>query len=133
MEPEYELYSNKIFGRRFGIFIKYFGEEVFARSITNKEILMCYTGSEDICCPTIDHYFLTSWLDNYLPASIPWNLRQAVTLSIIDQSNLTLYHVYSQSEHNDAVQHYTTTKRPDTLDWEQTYNEDPETKILYDI
>ena len=77
---------------------------------------MRYTGSEGICFPTIDHNFFTNWLDNYLPASIPWNLRQSATLSILDQSNLTLHNVYNQVEHNNVVQNYTTTMRPDNVD-----------------
>ena len=80
---------------------------------------MCYTGSEYISCTTIDHPSLTDWLDDYLLTEIPWNLRHEVTISILDHSNLNLYHIYSQSEHKDAVKFYPTIARPDTIDWEQ--------------
>ena len=77
---------------------------------------MCYKGSEDIYCTTIEHPSFIDWLYDYLPTSIPWNLRHEVTISIMDHINLNIRHIYSQSEHNDAVQFYTTTAQPDTID-----------------
>ena len=88
MEPTSHSYSNNYFGQRAGICSGSHHTEMFGRSVTNIELLLCYSIPLPIIPTSLDSDYFTAHLDTLLPSSLPFGVTSSICDNIINSSNI---------------------------------------------
>ena len=121
-EPVAEHSSNEYLGRRSGLCLSTpTSSTTFSRSLSNIELLLCYSIPYDNVHPYIDDTCYTNQLDDLLPHCIPFHLRHQTTTAIINSSTILEMHAASTCEHVDNLQCYLTRQHRNTLETGQKH------------
>ena len=134
-EPVSEDRRNTMLGRRFGIPIPteedHSKEQKWLiRPMSNYELLQMYSippAKLNLCT---EHDMLTHALDEGLPFSLPWNLREQTINHLLTELGILDTFVQSSSIHCDTIQCYFTKQTPETLDWKTAYANDTNTHVM---
>ena len=101
-----------------------------SRSITNVELLLCYSIKPTELSNTLNNTQFDATIDDLLPSSVPCSMCRHILQQLIVPSDFTLHHFFGSEEHVNSSQCYVTSQRPDTLDWTKAYKEDPYNKVI---
>ena len=128
--------KNTMLGRRFGIPIpknadfQIGTQEWSIRPMSNLEILLMYSIPINKLSMCTEHAALTHVLDNGLPFSLPWKLRETTITNLLSELGILDKFVQSSSIHCDTIQCYFTNHKPETLAWKSSYTSDPNTSSI---
>ena len=135
-EPVSVDQKNVILGRRFGIpipkddRITQGRQDWLIRPLSNYEMLQMYSIPTNKLSMCTEHDALTHSLDERLPFSMPWKLREHTIVSLLTELGILDKFVHSSSIHCDTIQCYFTKQTPETLDWKSAYENDPSTQSI---
>ena len=127
LEPTVASFSNSILGRRFGILLHRHDNHVIARSITNIELLLCYSLPMTCLSTDLNNISYSDFLDDCLPFAIPAKLRSSALSHLVLTTGLASHYMYATEEIVNSSYCYSTQIRQDVLDWTQSYKDDADT------
>ena len=131
MEPSPACYASEYFGWRAGLCCGNTGSDTFiGRSVSNIELLLCYSIPLDLIPPTLDNKTYKLMVDCCSPHSIPWQSKLAFTTACVHWCGIMDLHFLSSGEHTDNFQCYFTRTHKDTLDWTNEYSLDKSTVAM---
>ena len=100
------------------------------RPMSNREMLRMYSTPMNKLSMCTEHVALTRILDNGLPFSLPWKLREQTITNLLSELGILDKFVQSSSVHCDTIQCYFTKQTPETLDWKAAYESDINTSAI---
>ena len=100
------------------------------RPMSNREMLRMYSIPMNKLSMCTEHVALTRILDNGLPFSLPWKLREQTITNLLSELGILDKFVQSSSVHCDTIQCYFTKQTPETLDWKAAYESDINTSAI---
>ena len=134
MEPAPQESSTEYFGRRAGLCRgDTNGAFIIGRSISNIELLLCYSIPYTMIPLQLDHTTYDDLLDDCLPHSVPWQTKNKLASAYINWCDILNLHYLSSGEHVDHMQCYITRSQNDTLDWTMEYDRDKSTKTMLSL
>ena len=95
LEPTVVSLSNSVFGCRFGILLHCQDNHVIARSITNIELLLCYSIPITCLSTELNNISYSDFCDNCLPSSIPAKFCSHTLSHLVIVTGLASHYMYA--------------------------------------